>query len=118
MPLLMVGVCLLMIRRPPSSARSDTLFPNTTLFRSVRTGRTRAFRTGSKPLHRNIEHIADAANGDDRRRLARVRQFAPQAADQHIDAAVRAVAEPRARQFDQPLARDEDRKSVGEGKSV
>src|SRR3546814_11396720 len=28
-------VCLLMIRRPPRSPRTDTLFPYTTLFRSI-----------------------------------------------------------------------------------
>src|SRR3546814_15025652 len=28
-------VCLLMIRRPPRSTRTDTLFPYTTLFRSL-----------------------------------------------------------------------------------
>src|SRR3546814_4556676 len=31
-----------MIRRPPRSTRTDTLFPYTTLFRSIRTHRTRA----------------------------------------------------------------------------
>src|SRR3546814_15970674 len=30
--------CFLMIRRPPISTRTDTLFPYTTLFRSVRLG--------------------------------------------------------------------------------
>src|SRR3546814_6258646 len=35
-------VCFLMIRRPPRSTRTDTLFPYTTLFRSpARTGDTR-----------------------------------------------------------------------------
>src|SRR3546814_13945828 len=29
-----VGVCFLMIRRPPRSTRTDTLLPYTTLFRS------------------------------------------------------------------------------------
>src|SRR3546814_20857856 len=32
----MVGFFFLMIRRPPRSTRTDTLFPYTTLFRSVR----------------------------------------------------------------------------------
>src|SRR3546814_14340842 len=32
---LYVCFCFLMIRRPPRSTRSDTLFPYTTLFRSV-----------------------------------------------------------------------------------
>src|SRR3546814_1243056 len=36
-------ICLfcVMIRRPPRSTRTDTLFPYTTLFRSTRSGRTR-----------------------------------------------------------------------------
>src|SRR3546814_12196639 len=33
----------LMIRRPPRSTRTDTLFPYTTLFRSYKDGRTRIF---------------------------------------------------------------------------
>src|SRR3546814_4914178 len=33
-----VCVCFLMIRRPPRSTRTDTLFPYTTLFRSVDLG--------------------------------------------------------------------------------
>src|SRR3546814_8473475 len=40
-------VFCLMIRRPPRSTRTDTLFPYTTLFRSPRDGRT------------NLEHIDD-----------------------------------------------------------
>src|SRR3546814_14358254 len=35
-----VFVFFLMIRRPPRSTRTDTLFPYTTLFRSADTGRT------------------------------------------------------------------------------
>src|SRR3546814_4448129 len=31
-------LCFLMIRRPPRSTRTDTLFPYTTLFRSLRHG--------------------------------------------------------------------------------
>src|SRR3546814_17180557 len=33
---MLVAVFLLMIRRPPRSTRTDTLFPYTTLFRSLR----------------------------------------------------------------------------------
>src|SRR3546814_13313184 len=33
--------CLLMIRRPPVSTRTDTLFPYTTLFRSIHAHRAR-----------------------------------------------------------------------------
>src|SRR3546814_12552497 len=35
MPLRFALFILLMIRRPPRSTRADTLFPNTTLFRSI-----------------------------------------------------------------------------------
>src|SRR3546814_3129870 len=44
-----------MIRRPPRSTRTDTLFPYTTLFRSLASGQrrrrlaTRAHRTAGKP---------------------------------------------------------------------
>src|SRR3546814_12269265 len=39
-------VFLLMIRRPPRSTRTDTLFPYTTLFRSIRTvGNDGAYQT-------------------------------------------------------------------------
>src|SRR3546814_18986578 len=38
-----------MIRRPPRSTRTDTLFPYTTLFRSVRGG-SRFFQTASKAV--------------------------------------------------------------------
>src|SRR3546814_20202354 len=35
--MLIVAVCVLMHRRPPRSTRTDTLFPYTTLFRSLAT---------------------------------------------------------------------------------
>src|SRR3546814_8785817 len=47
-----------MIRRPPRSTRTDTLFPYTTLFRSARRdprgirARVRSRRTPQPPLHR------------------------------------------------------------------
>src|SRR3546814_18116513 len=37
-------LCFLMIRPPPRSTRTDTLFPYTTLFRSRRVGRVREIR--------------------------------------------------------------------------
>src|SRR3546814_7092178 len=43
----------LMIRRPPRSTRTDTLFPYTTLFRSCRQGRRRGRR----------QHLGGAAEG-------------------------------------------------------
>src|SRR3546814_12317194 len=47
---LMIVIFVLMIRRPPRSTRTDTLFPYTTLFRSPRHGdspiwKMRSFRT-------------------------------------------------------------------------
>src|SRR3546814_1535651 len=43
-----------MIRRPPRSTRTDTLFPYTTLFRSPRRSRAIGFRPGAaRPTGRN-----------------------------------------------------------------
>src|SRR3546814_19315437 len=46
----------LMIRRPPRSTRTDTLFPDTTLFRSV--------RGALRPFDRKAEHLASADRGE------------------------------------------------------
>src|SRR3546814_2809438 len=46
-----------MIRRPPRSTRTDTLFPYTTLFRSGR------FRHGAQ-LGRDLAHLILRADGD------------------------------------------------------
>src|SRR3546814_2691322 len=48
----------LMIRRPPRSTRTDTLFPYTTLFRSGGSGLRAAPRTGDRRNH--IEGALDA----------------------------------------------------------
>src|SRR3546814_2451713 len=55
-----------MIRRPPRSTRTDTLFPYTTLFRSVRCrGRARKRFCASAPAHgalsisRSEEHTSE-----------------------------------------------------------
>src|SRR3546814_4573000 len=40
----MVSIFFLMIRRPPRSSRTDTLFPYTTLFRSLRAAIARHYR--------------------------------------------------------------------------
>src|SRR3546814_14321726 len=45
----------LMIRRPPRSTRTDTLFPYTTLFRSGDPGRLRAVILARK--RRDLDHI-------------------------------------------------------------
>src|SRR3546814_11111499 len=52
-------VCFLMIRRPPRSTRTDTLFPYTTLIRSE----------DAEPLHRRGGDRADAVEAADRQRL-------------------------------------------------
>src|SRR3546814_7137376 len=68
---------VLMIRRPPSSTRTDTLFPYTTLFRSARQGGRRAARrTGRAPQRaRRRTHRACDAQG----RRARLRGAADRA---------------------------------------
>src|SRR3546814_19352179 len=62
------GVCcfffvcffFLMIRRPPRSTRTDTLFPYTTLFRSPRQAwRAARRRTAHASLYRNDRRAAD-----------------------------------------------------------
>src|SRR3546814_15447776 len=63
------GVCFfLMIRRPPRSTRTDTLFPYTTLFRS---------QTGRLAPAATVDGLADALDelvADDDRRQAFTRQ--------------------------------------------
>src|SRR3546814_7932232 len=54
----------LMIRRPPRSTRTDTLFPYTTLFRSVRAVDQRVQHLGAKigrvpVLERSEEHTSE-----------------------------------------------------------
>src|SRR3546814_12422884 len=44
-----------MIRRPPRSTRTDTLFPYTTLFRSFETGRV----DGGIDLAQGLEHVRE-----------------------------------------------------------
>src|SRR3546814_14591748 len=47
-------IFFLMIRRPPRSTRTDTLFPYTTLFRSAR-----AYRAGRRGRQRPVAHRRD-----------------------------------------------------------
>src|SRR3546814_19071230 len=62
-----VGVFFLMIRRPPRSTRTDTLFPYTTLFRSIdaplfspKLFHTRSFAVGIfGNLFRSEEHTSE-----------------------------------------------------------
>src|SRR3546814_12392151 len=65
-------VCIiffLMIRRPPRSTRTDTLFPYTTLFRSHQRGVGQADRMGE---HRRHAAAADPAQLDLGRRETRI----------------------------------------------
>src|SRR3546814_6081525 len=58
--LICVLVCFLMIRRPPRSTRTDTLFPYTTLFRSVgRPPEHSGVGGGAAELVRPAVHRAD-----------------------------------------------------------
>src|SRR3546814_9495774 len=60
-----------MIRRPPSSTRTDTLFPYTTLFRSARAGRCQLSGPYSCPDHRlRRKHDFRFSACGDRLRLA------------------------------------------------
>src|SRR3546814_12941675 len=53
----MFSVCFfIMIRRPPRSTRTDTLFPYTTLFRSEGGGATGAPQVKDNPVHRDWYH--------------------------------------------------------------
>src|SRR3546814_20901075 len=56
----------LMIRRPPRSTRTDSLFPCTTLFRSPRRGRRRGFRRA-----RHLTSGADTTSATRRRPCCR-----------------------------------------------
>src|SRR3546814_17145588 len=51
----------LMIRRPPRSTRTDTLFPYTTLFRSALPGRVPRRKRGAVPLARRRPQLRLAA---------------------------------------------------------
>src|SRR3546814_13425326 len=107
-----------MIRRPPRSTRTDTLFPYTTLFRSWQGGplrilsARRAPLAGAAPGWRASVRARDPQDAP-HRRLAR-RGFDRAAALPRRRLVARAFA-PRSRTH-QGSARG-DRKSVGEGKS-
>src|SRR3546814_19372096 len=54
-----VLVFVLMIRRPPRSTRTDTLFPYTTLFRARQLADRRDVEQDARGRTRNIDHFAD-----------------------------------------------------------
>src|SRR3546814_14489847 len=90
-----------MIRRPPRSTRTDTLFPYTTLFRSLRETEQvdldHAFRGVALALRARgdgsaVEHRVDAVVGDrpaDRFRLADVADHRGAAPGQCVEGAAR-----------------------------
>src|SRR3546814_5408390 len=53
----MCGFCFLMIRRPPRSTRTDTLFPYTTLFRSKTFGFDADFQVESYLRHQGLSFV-------------------------------------------------------------
>src|SRR3546814_18005572 len=56
-----VFVCFLMIRRPPRSTRTDTLFPYTTLFRS---DRDRRVVRPAREAEREVAGLAGLGDGE------------------------------------------------------
>src|SRR3546814_12654250 len=63
----------LMIRRPPRSTRTDTLFPYTTLFRSVGQAEVRLDRLGQDVDDLPVEEIEDIDDQQDPQHRARLR---------------------------------------------
>src|SRR3546814_11618707 len=59
----------LMILRPPRSTRTDTLFPYTTLFRSLRPFPVAIIRSGRAPIAFEVRHPLRAARAVPARRL-------------------------------------------------
>src|SRR3546814_11296809 len=53
-----------MIRRPPRSTRTDTLFPYTTLFRSARRARAEIQRVGGVSLDGGYRACSDVSSAD------------------------------------------------------
>src|SRR3546814_19772707 len=113
----------LMIRRPPRSTRTDTLFPYTTLFRSRSTIRREILpRPGIAAAAADRPPFASARQVELRHHAIehRERQQRVDAAEDHrrgrrfgLGVSVRLAAAERAL-----LVRPEDRKSAGSGKSV
>src|SRR3546814_19714770 len=114
-----------MIRRPPRSTRTDTLFPYTTLFRSTRAKAPleqqqviarRVARTQETPIrhHQRRGEILDQMPLEQPRRR-RLGEFRPR--DQRIDLALRLDLRQRRRRL-KGARGGADRKSVVSGKGV
>src|SRR3546814_12307556 len=104
-----------MIRRPPRSTRTDTLFPYTTLFRSLQAGARcpggGAFRDDSAGAQRR-HSCADAVRASDRPLSLHRIPFG------QGQGARRCAGRNRGGAGDADLLRKRDRKSVVSGKSV
>src|SRR3546814_18954163 len=94
---LAIFICFLMIRRPPRSTRTDTLFPYTTPFRSD---------AAQHALQSPLEAARLGTLADQLVDVLRCRQRSQQQRDQHDTGR------------DQPDRPEADRKSVVSGKSV
>src|SRR3546814_12708430 len=72
----MCSFFLLMIRRPPRSTRTDTLFPYTTLFRSQRDGKlgAAAISAVDRGEDDRADRARDEGEGEDRERPERAAQ--------------------------------------------
>src|SRR3546814_4116178 len=92
-----------MIRRPPRSTRTDTLFPYTSLFRSraqrrCRRGRVELPRKASRELHRQRRERLSLVRRVRGCAALRLSAFAEIGAEEHIKAAEHQQEERRQRQ--------------------
>src|SRR3546814_4454376 len=92
-----------MIRRPPTSTRTDTLFPYTTRFRSKRTAlaRHRAYFDAAAVVLDDAEHDRQAQAGPLANRLGRVER--PEDALPHLLAHAAAGVEDRSEEHTSEL---------------
>src|SRR3546814_17519152 len=58
----MLSLCFLMIRRPPRSTRTDTLFPYSTLFRSLFTGNSETILQSRYKFSNRWRHFTTTSN--------------------------------------------------------
>src|SRR3546814_13549015 len=98
-----------MIRRPPRSTRTDTLFPYTTLFRS-------SGQRADHSCHRRLPQGSRLEAGEARRGLLVLRRKPRRQDLQRVATAM--SPDDRTRTWQLVMPGDEDRKSVGTGKSV
>src|SRR3546814_10077976 len=80
---MMLGFFFLMIRRPPRSTRTDTLFPYTTLFRSGRDAHSQGGRNRPSPRGASGHGAHLVAGGAPRGAGARPRSVEDQRSEEH-----------------------------------